>query len=101
MGLKTRRSKACDIPKSVKDKVWARDGEKCIVCGNPYAMPSCHYRSRSQGGLGIEQNIVTLCQNCHYNYDHTIQRKEYAEFIRNYLKSKYADWKEEDLLYRS
>ena len=99
--MKTRRSKACDIPKSVKDKVWARDDQKCIVCGNPYAMPNAHYIRRSQGGLGIEQNIVTLCQNCHYNYDHTIQHKEYAEFIKQYLQKKYPKWSEEDLYYRS
>lgn len=100
MGLKTRRSRACDIPKSVKDKVWARDGEKCIVCGNPYAMPSCHYRSRSQGGMGIEKNIITLCQRCHYNYDQTTQRPMYKEYIKKYLQSKYENWSEDDIIYK-
>ena len=100
MGLKTRRSRACDIPKSVKDKVWARDGEKCIVCGNPYAMPSCHYRSRSQGGMGIEKNIITLCQRCHYNYDQTTQRPMYKEYIKKYLQSKYENWSENDIIYK-
>ena len=99
--MKTRRSKACDIPKSVKDKVWARDDQKCIVCGNPYAMPSCHYLSRSQGGMGVEKNVITLCQRCHYNYDQTTQRPIYKEYIKKYLQSKYENWSEEDLYYRS
>lgn len=31
------------------------------MCGSSYAMPNAHYIARAQGGLGIEENIVTLC----------------------------------------
>lgn len=44
----SKRSKACDIPQKVKDKVWARDDHKCILCDNPNAMPNAHYIRRSQ-----------------------------------------------------
>lgn len=98
--MKTRRSKACDIPMSVKKEVWERDEHRCIVCGNPQAMPNAHFISRSKGGLGVEQNIVTLCLKCHRDYDQTTQRPNYKEYIRNYLKSKYPDWDEDDLLYK-
>ena len=93
-------TKACDISQSVKEKVWQRDKCRCICCGSPFAMPNAHFIARSQLGLGIEQNIVTLCAKCHHNYDHTTKREEYREYIRNYLKSKYPDWNEEKLRYR-
>ena len=95
-----KSTKACDIPPKVKERVWDRDRGCCIVCGNPSATPSCHYIARSQLGLGIEQNIVTLCAKCHYNYDHTTRREEYREYIRNYLKGKYPEWNEESLVYK-
>ena len=60
--MKSKRAKALDISKQVKEIVFARDKGKCVVCGNSYnVMPNAHYIPRSKGGLGIEQNIVTLC----------------------------------------
>ena len=98
--MKSRRSKACDITQEVKKKVWERDNHACIVCGNSQAMPNAHFISRAHGGLGIEQNIVTLCQNCHHAYDNTADRPIYREHIKNYLKGIYgAEWSEESLLY--
>lgn len=85
---------------SVKKAVWDRDEHRCIVCGNPQAMPNAHFISRAKGGLGIEQNIVTLCLKCHRNYDQTVQRPIYREYIKNYLKAKYPDWNECDLIYK-
>jgi 5-methylcytosine-specific restriction endonuclease McrA len=98
--MKSKRSKACDISVATKRKVWERDGQRCIVCGNHNAMPNGHFRSRSNSGLGVEKNIVTLCLKCHYNYDQTIKRNEIKEYIRNYLKSKYKDWSEDDIIFR-
>lgn len=96
----SKRTKATDIPASVKERVWERDGHCCIICGSPYAMPNAHYIRRSQGGLGIEKNVVTLCLNCHNRFDNGDKRKEYGEIIREYLKSHYTDWNEEDLYYK-
>ena len=99
--MKSKRSKATDIPQAVKKAVWERDNHCCIVCGKHYtAMPSCHYISRSKSGLGIEQNIVTLCNRCHYDYDQTTQRPVFKQIIREYLQSKYEDWNEEKLVYK-
>lgn len=100
--MKTKLSKATDIPMSVKQKVWTRDGQRCIYCGRLNAMPNAHYIRRSLGGLGIEQNVVTLCQDCHHNFDNgdrTI-REHYKEYIARYLKSRYEDWNEQDLIFR-
>lgn len=99
--MKSKRTKAVDITQKVKKIVWERDNHCCIICGSPYAMPNAHYLSRGQHlGLGIEQNIVTLCINCHQAFDQSTKHSEYKEFIKNYLMSKYADWNEADLVYR-
>ena len=82
--MKSKRSKACDISEKVKEAVLKRDKEKCLFC-NREAMPNAHYIPRSQGGLGIEENIITLCVNCHRTYDQTIDRKSMAKFIKCYL----------------
>lgn len=108
MSLKSKRAKATDIPMSVKQKVWERDMGRCVVCGNNYnVMPNAHYISRAKGGLGIEQNIVTLCTNftknqCHHKYDNGTKEEHdrIQEKIKKYLKSKYPDWNKDDLIYK-
>ncbi len=99
MNYKTKRAKACDISRDVKERVFERDGY-CVFCGNPNASPNAHYLSRAQGGLGVEQNILTLCNACHYRYDNTTDRKAMREFFKKYLMSKYVDWNENDLIYK-
>lgn len=98
--MKSRRSKACDISQATKEKVWERDGHKCIICHSPYASPNSHYIRRSQSGLGVEENIVTMCMRCHSMYDQYIDREAMEGFVRDYLKSKYPDWDEEKLVYK-
>lgn len=105
--MKSRRSKATDIPQSVKEKVWERDNHRCVVCGSPIAMPNAHYISRAKGGLGIEENIVTLCtefspNHCHRTYDFGTkkEREEIGNIIENYLKTKYPDWDKSKLIYK-
>ena len=106
--MKTKRSKATDIPMSVKEAVWQRDGGRCVVCGNNYnVMPNAHFISRAKGGLGIEQNIVTLCttltkNKCHHRYDNGTreEHERIGAVIERYLKMKYPDWKKDDLVYK-
>ena len=96
----TKRAKACDISKRVKDIVWERDGHRCIICGSYQAMPNSHYIRRSQGGLGIEENIVTMCQRCHRMYDQGPERKLIATYTERYLRRNYPDWNPEKLIYK-
>lgn len=106
--MKTKRSKATDIKEKVKKIVWERDKHRCVVCGNYCnVMPNAHYIPRSKGGLGIEQNIVTLCtefteNQCHRRYDFGTkeERKIIGEKIKKYLQSKYDNWDEKDLTYK-
>ncbi|MCB6475567.1 HNH endonuclease [Emergencia timonensis] len=95
----SKMSKACEIPPKVRRKVWARDEGRCIICGNPQAKANAHYIRRSQGGLGVEQNIVTLCQKCHDDFDNGRMREENGKLIRDYLKARYKNWDEQKLYY--
>lgn len=94
-----RRTKELAISKKVKMTVWERDRHRCILCGSPSAMPSAHYISRAKGGLGIEQNIVTLCFNCHRRLDQTTERKELLLKVKRYLNRFYPGFDDEKRIY--
>ena len=98
----SKRSKACEISPKVKEIVWNRDNHRCIICGVYVSIQfaNAHYIKRSQGGLGIEQNIVTLCPKCHYEEDFGQNTQEYEDLLKDYLKSKYENWNKEVLIYR-
>lgn len=98
--MKSKRAKACDISKKVKDIVWKRDGERCIICGSHYAMPNSHYIRRSQNGKGTPENIVTMCSRCHFMYDQGGDRKAIGRYTEKYLRSKYPDWNPDKLVYK-
>lgn len=94
-----RRTKALQIPPRVKRIVYGRDGGCCILCGAP-GDPVCHFISRGQGGLGIEENVVTLCHGCHMAYDQGQYRESIKSVIADYLKDCYPGWDESKLIYR-
>ena len=94
----SKMSKATDIPLKVRNKVKARDGGLCIVCGRP-GIPNAHYIRRSQGGLGIEENIVTLCPECHHDFDNGSRRKEIGDYIGDYLERFYPNFPDEKRRY--
>ena len=96
---KAQRTKALEIPPEVKKAVYERDNGACIWCAKQ-GQPNAHYIPRSHGGLGIEENILTLCWGCHMKYDQTTNRGRMGEFFKNYLKSKYPDWTELKCIYK-
>lgn len=98
--MKSKRAKACDISKKVKDIVWERDNHRCIICGSNQAMPNSHFIRRSQGGLGIPENIVCMCMRCHMMYDQGSDRRAIEAYIEKYLKNLYPDWSREKLIYK-
>ena len=89
--------KATSIPKEVKEAVLARDYGLCVFCGRQ-GFPEAHYISRAQGGKGIEQNILTVCRDCHKRLD-GVDRKRMLKTAKIYLRSCYKDWNEADLVY--
>lgn len=98
--MKHERTKATEIPKEVKQAVWKRDGQRCIYCKRwiPMVFANSHFIKRSQGGLGIEENIVTACPDCHDRYDTNHYLKMYR-YTKKYLESKYENWDIKKLVY--
>jgi 5-methylcytosine-specific restriction endonuclease McrA len=95
-----KQTRKTNIPLAVKKAVWERDRGRCIICGSTAAAPVAHVIPRSHGGLGVEENIVTLCARCHRDYDQTDKRDLYRVAIEDYLLTCYPDWKEKILTYR-
>lgn len=99
----SKQSQACEISRKVKIKVCERDNGICIIpgCGKR-GQPNAHFIARSHGGLGIEENIVTLCHDCHNEFDNGTgkYRTSLDQAIEAYLRSKYPKWDRSKLIYQ-
>ena len=105
-----RRTEKLAISRVVKAQVANRDSwggwPCCVLCGlpspadDPLAFSNAHYIPRSHGGLGTEENILTLCPACHRKFDQSGSRDAIRKLLRRYLQEQYETWNEEDLIYR-
>lgn len=108
------QTKQTSIPAAVKAAVALRDCANgpatCILCGRP-GYPNAHIVRRSQGGLGVVRNIVTLCAPCHYAFDEGIglkrlaplgfrSRQDITDFVLDYIRGFYPGWTKESVTYR-
>lgn len=101
--MKHRRTEATAIPPEVKQIVWERDDHRCIFCKRcvPVECANAHYIKRSQGGLGIPENIFTACPFCHDKEDFGGSAQlAYRNYAKVHLSSKYEDWDEKKLIYK-
>ena len=104
------RTTALAIPREVKEQVAKRDEVNgwpcCVWCGKPAPLEaklaySCaHYISRAQGGKGITENTLTLCEVCHPRYDATIHRTAMRAYFKAYLLRRHPGWDEKNLIYQ-
>ena len=46
-------------------QVLERDGWRCQVCGSMQNLQVHHLKFRSHSGGDVEQNLITLCTECH------------------------------------
>lgn len=97
--MKHDRTKATSIPPKIREEVEERDGHCCIFCKSPNARGEGHYIRRSQGGLGIPQNLLTVCRTCHRQLDEGPMKELYQSMAKEYLVNKYPGWNEQDLVY--
>ena len=94
-----KETKATAIPPEVKKAVALRDGNRCIFCQR-WGAPEAHIVRRSKGGLGIEENIVCACRECHRAMDEGRDRQYYQAKAEQYMKSHYPNWDRKNLTYR-
>ena len=100
--MKHKRTLATEIPPEVKAIVWERDDRKCIFCKRyvPMFFANAHYIKRSQGGLGIPENIFTACDKCHKEEDAGKHTLKYREIAKKHLQEKCPNWDETKLYYK-
>lgn len=96
-------AKKTAIPQAVKRAVAERDSFDghpcCLWCGSPRGQPNAHFIPRGKLGMGIEENILTLCWDCHMRFDYHDDGKM-KQYFKEYLQSKYPAWDESKLVYR-
>ena len=98
--LKMKRTSGTAISYDVKMKVFQRDRGRCVVCGSLYNVEAnAHFIPASEGGLGIEENIVTLCNHqsqnkCHVKFDFGTdeERETIRNIIQEHLLKHYPKW---------
>ena len=62
----SKRSQWCDVSKELRKYIIERD-KHCIICGAKKPLTMAHiFLSRAKGGKGCKENIVALCNNCHF-----------------------------------
>lgn len=94
-----KRTKAVAITPKVRAAVEERDNYCCIFCGKA-GRGEAHFISRAQGGLGIEENIITVCRSCHHEMDNGLLTPIYREKAEQYLKAQYPEWDKSKLIYK-
>ena len=108
---KSKQTKAHEISKETKMKVWERQKGKSIFSGISITpeMCCCHYIPRSQGGLGKEWNIFGCYQgygiNEHRLFDEhkpiaNLTAKQYHTVLKNHFKLNYKGWTEDKCKYK-
>lgn len=61
---KNFKKRSRHISQNVKDKVWRRDGGKCVECGSQERLEFDHIIPHSKGGSNTYRNIQLLCEHC-------------------------------------
>ena len=67
-GIRRKQPRLRLDPASYRDlcrKVLARDGWRCQFCSRMTQLKVHHQQSRSRSGDDVEENLITLCSECH------------------------------------
>jgi len=55
---------AFGVPEELRQKIFDRDGRKCVICGAKEDLSIDHIIPRSKGGTNDPENLQTLCRSC-------------------------------------
>jgi 5-methylcytosine-specific restriction endonuclease McrA len=58
------RYKKAQVSNSKRNRVFERDGWKCLACGNRDDLTVDHVVPESKGGTHDDSNLQTLCKSC-------------------------------------
>lgn len=96
---KSKRTLATEINAKTRKVVIERD-KCCVICGSYQMLSIAHYIPRSKGGLGVKENLVVACMECHMKMDQSIDRKKLLQIVKERLRSYYEDFDESSLIYK-
>lgn len=62
-----RKRQPKEIWAVTRERIWNRDGHKCVHCDTPQLITECHCDHIKSGKLGTNHdwNLRTLCRRCH------------------------------------
>jgi 5-methylcytosine-specific restriction endonuclease McrA len=66
-----RRRLDPDSYHKLRAEVLRRDGWRCQTCGRPDRLQVHHIRSRGRLGDDADENLITLCADCHSDIHRT------------------------------
>lgn len=106
-------TKLLQFDSKTRERITERDHRVCIFCEMGYSTEGAtwmelntpdimHFIPKSSLGLGIEQNGALGCRYHHGILDNGNRgmRHEMLERFEAYLRSIYADWSKEELVYK-
>ena len=59
-----------DLYDQLRNQVLRRDGWRCQACGTMSNLEVHHKEFRSHSGTDSDENLITLCNNCHSALHH-------------------------------
>ena len=74
-----KKKKKRGLPPAQRNKIYREVIERDQVCMNPFCSDGFpldiphHIKKKSQGGLDIAENLITLCCACHRKIHHTAE----------------------------
>lgn len=61
-----RKKSGRSVPKDLREQILERDNFRCQSCGDDNHLQVHHIKHRCDGGSNSPDNLITLCEKCHY-----------------------------------
>ncbi|WP_437915620.1 HNH endonuclease signature motif containing protein [Sorangium sp. So ce302] len=75
------------IPTNLRNKVFERDGNVCVVCGRRFPLEIAHIIPHHMGGQDAASNLVSVCANCNRALDGRVRYLDFEETLRGLLST--------------